>query len=565
MEKVKEKLEVVIIGGVAAGPKTAAVLSRHLKNASITLFEKGDQISYGSCGMPYFASGDINSFAELTQTSYGIPRDPKFFDKSKGFNVKINHEVTKIDRDKKTVTVRKTDSGDEFEYGYDKLVIATGSNPNSPKFPVPESEKIKPFTRPVDAINFRKIAQEGKIGNAVIIGGGFIGCELAEAAGGLWGIDVTLIEREDQLLPYVLDKEMAVYVKREMLKQEINVITSTEVEKIELDADGNPIVHIKNSDPITTDYVFLSFGVNPETKLAQDCGLEIGRTGGIKVDFSMTTSDPNIFAGGDCVESVNQLTGKPMYIPMGSLANRHGMVIGEILSGGVSEFPGVLGTFLIKIFDINVGSVGLTKKSASDIRLDVETVWGTFPDKPDYYPESKTFVLKMIYDKDSELLLGLQAAGQGDICRRIDSFSIFLQNKSTLSDLLNFEHGYAPPYSEALDPLHHLASMAKAKKRGFEFVSPDFEYDKDNAIALDVREPDEFAEDSTNIPDIVNLPLTNLVDNLGELDKSKTIYVICKRGPRAYQAAVILQQNGFNDVKIVSGGKSALTNEGSGN
>jgi NADPH-dependent 2,4-dienoyl-CoA reductase/sulfur reductase-like enzyme/rhodanese-related sulfurtransferase len=508
--------------------------------------------------MPYFVSGDINSFGELTTTSYGIPRDAEFFKKSKGFDVVINSEVIKINRENKTVTVKIKDTGEIFEHGYNKLVIATGSNPNLPKFSVPDSPRVKPFTRPADAINFRKMAQEGKIGKAVIIGGGFIGCELAEAAGGLWGIDVTLIEKEDQLLPYVLDSEMAAIVKQEMIKQDINVMTGAEVEKIELDDEKKPIVYLNNK--ITIDYVFLSFGVMPETKLAQDCGLEIGQTGGIKVDFSMRTSDPDIYAGGDCVESINQITGKPVYMPMGSLANRHGMVIGENLAGGTREFPGVSGAFLVKVFDINVGSVGLTEKSAKDIGFDIEAVWGTFPDKPDYYPESKTFVLKMVYNKKSELLLGLQAVGEGDICRRIDSFSIFLQNKSTLNDLLDFEHGYAPPYSEALDPLHHLASMAKARRRGFEFVSPDFKNDIKSSIVLDVREPDEFAEDSTGISNVVNIPLTNLTDRFNELDKSKTVYVICKRGPRSYQASVILHQNGFKKIKIISGGKSALIN-----
>lgn len=558
------KSEYVIIGGVACGPKTGAVLARRLPQASITLFQKECNISYGTCGLPYFASGDINSFEELNQTSYGVKRDVEFFKKTKGFEVITESEVIAINRTEKFVTVKNLKTGDIFDHGYNKLVIATGANPIIPPFPVAQSDRIKPFTRPDDAINFRKLAQTGQVGSAVIVGGGFIGCEVAEAAGGLWGIEVTLIEKENQLLPYVLDSEMSQLVEHEMNRQDIKVITGHTVESIDIKDDGNPIVKIKNGEAIETDYVFLCLGVKPEVHLAQDCGLEIGQTGGIKVNDNLQTSDPDIYAGGDCIENKNIIMQKPTYIPMGSLANRHGRVIAENLSGNNITFPGIVGAFLVKAFDINVGAVGLSQNAAESNGISAKAIWGSFPDKPDYYPEYQTFVVKMIYGEDDRLL-GLQAIGKGDIFRRIDVFSSFLQHGDTLHDLLNFEQGYAPPYSEALDPLYHLASAALAENRGINFSSPDaaiLAKSDNNSIWLDVREPDEFENNpwpfSANHKP-VNIPLNELRDRLSELDSSKKIMIICKRGPRSYQAAHILKQAGFNNVSIIGGGVTALS------
>ncbi len=556
--------DIVIIGGVAAGPKTAATLARRNPRLSITLFQKEKYMSYATCGMPFFASGDISSFHELLATSYGIERDPLFFEKAKGFKAVTEAEVMAIDRDNKNVTVKSLATGETFVHGYDKLVIATGSKPSNPPFEVPSSGKIKHFTRPDDAVAFRKLAETGQVGSAVIIGGGFIGCELMAACAELWGIETTLIEVQDQLLPYVLDPEMAAIAEREAKHNNVNVITGVGVEKITIDDDGNPVVHIKGRDPIATDFVFLALGVHPETELAQNCGLDIGTTGGIVVNEFMQTSDPNIYAGGDCTEATSRLTGKALYIPMGSLANRHGRVIAEHIAGHKQPFKGVLGTFVIKIFETNVGAVGLSEKAAAKSGLDVATVWGSWPDKPDYYPEYGTFTLKMTYDKNNHKLLGLQAVGKGDICRRIDSFSAFLNFGATVEDLLDFEHGYAPPYSEALDPLHHLAGIAIACEAGYEFISPDAcsNMDKTNSVIIDVREAEEFAaeplsDNGTPIEGVINIPLMSLRERTTEIDSGKDIYILCKRGVRSYQAACILKAAGFEKVKIIGGGVQA--------
>jgi NADPH-dependent 2,4-dienoyl-CoA reductase/sulfur reductase-like enzyme/rhodanese-related sulfurtransferase len=410
-------------------------------------------------------------------------------------------------------------------------------------------------------VAFRKLAQTGQIGKAVIVGGGFIGCELTEATASLWGIETVLIERENQILPYVLDADMAGIAQREMARQDIDVHTGATVEKIELDDDENPVVYLAGGDTVTADYIFLCLGVTPTVELAREAGLDIGSTGAIKVDEHMRTSDADIYAGGDCVETTHQLTGQPLFIPMGSLANRHGRVIAEHIIGGNARFPGAVGAFFVKLFDINVGSVGLSTAAAERAGLATKAVWGTFPDKPDYYPESKVVCLKMIYEPETSRVLGLQAVGAGDICRRIDSMSALLQAKATLEEVLTFEHGYAPPYSEALDPLHHLAAMAQSAGRGVSFLPPNTSLNTDGrAVWLDVREPAEIEHQPWPLPDsavLLTIPLDSLRGRLEEIPRDKTINLICKRGPRSYQASVILTQAGFEDVHILSGGYQA--------
>ena len=559
-----EKSDVVIIGGVACGPKTGATLARRMPNARITLFQKETRVSYGTCGMPYFASGDVGSFLELTTTSYDVPRTPEFFKSTKGFDVVTEAEVTAIDRERKVVTVKMLATGETIEHGYGKLVLATGAVPNKPPFPVPASEKVRAFTRPEDAINFRQAAQTGEVGKAVIIGGGFIGCEMAEATASLWGIETTLIERESQLLPYVLDADMARIVRTEMERQEVTVITDAAVEKIELNAEGNPVVSVQGQDPITADYVFLCMGVHPLVDLAKDCGLEIGGTGAIAVNSRMQTSDEDIYAGGDCVENHNVITGRNVFMPMGSLANRHGRVIAENIAGNPVEFPGVVGAFFAKVFDVNVGTTGLSETAAERVGLKATADWGAFTDKPEFYPEAAGFVLKMVYDPTGGKIYGLQAVGKGDVCRRVDVFSLLLQRQGTLDDLLDFEHGYAPPYSEALDPLHHMAGVAQARRSGIDFVSP-LSGVNPNPIGectwLDVREPAEMENSPWTAPDgrggVVKIPLDDLKDRINELDPSKKMVIVCRRGPRSYQAALILKTAGFKDVHVLGGGTTA--------
>lgn len=562
MSDTVERSDFVIVGGVAAGPKTAATLARRLPEARITLFQMEEYLSYASCGLSYLASGDLGSLEELMRTPYGVIRDSGFFKDTKGFDAITGAEVIDIDREKKIVTVRYVETGDILKHEYGKLVLATGSLVKKPEFPVVGNPRIRSFKKPEDAMAFLNMARSGQIDKAVILGGGFIGCELAEAAGGLWGIDVTLIERENQILPGLLDHEMAAIVRRHLNDRGVDVITGAEPDRIGLDEKDRPVVSAKSGKQISSDYVFLCLGFRPQVSLAERCGLAIGETGGILVDKHLRTSDPDIYAGGDCVEQFQRITGGKIYMPMGSLANRHGRVIAENLAGNECEFPGVLGTFLLKVFDINVGAVGITAGSARKAGFEINSVWGTFPDKPDYYPESKTVTLKLTYDSGNDRLYGLQAVGEGDICDYIDVFSCFLQNSSTIDDLLDFDHGYAPPYSEAVHPLHQLASIARAQQGGMNFISPDIDLPVKNhgTILLDVREKDESEDkpmseiSSESGMRIINIPLNDLSSRIEELDRGHRVIIICQRGSRSYQAAVTLKSAGFKNVDILGGG-----------
>jgi len=268
----------------------------------------------------------------------------------------------------------------------------------------------------------------------------------------------------------------------------------------------------------------------------------------------MQTSDLDIYAGGDAVELTHQLTGKSIYIPMGSLANRHGRIIADHSSGGNESFPGVLGAFMVKVFDMNVGTVGLSQTAAEKAGFEVITTWGSFPDKPDYYPEYKSFSAKMIVNRDDKSLLGLQVVGKGDVVRRVDVFSAFLQNKCKIDDLLHFEHGYAPPYAEALDPLFNLAATIKSIEKGFEQTSPDGNFETDDVVILDVREPDEIEGKPFKAKNMIHIPLNDLTENLDKLSKDSRIVILCHRGPRSYQASVILKTAGFNDISYIAGG-----------
>jgi NADPH-dependent 2,4-dienoyl-CoA reductase/sulfur reductase-like enzyme/rhodanese-related sulfurtransferase len=471
-------------------------------------------------------------------------------------------EVLAIDRENKTVTVR-LGSGEIVNHGYGTLVLATGATASRPPFPCPHSERISSFHTLDDALRVRGLAEQGGIGEAVVIGAGLVGVEAVVALGELWGINQTLLERENRVLPYVLDPEMAAIVERHLTLQGVTVATGTTVERVTVE-DDHPVVHLVDGQRIVTDLVLCCLGVKPETTLARESGLAIGPTGAIVVDECCRTSDPNIYAGGDCVESIQQLTGERIYLPMGSVANRHGRVIAENIAGNPMTFPGVLGAFVLKVFDLNVGAVGISQGVADHAIPTADSVYGSFSDRPHYYPESGDVTAKLTYNAETGHLLGMQAVGSGSVVTRVDVMSSFLQRKAVIGDLLDFEHGYAPPFSEALDPLYHLACQAQAKQRGRSYIAPGDYTAAAGTMLLDVREPDEAATDP--IPSVVLeayasmrcVPIGHLVERLKLLDREQAIAVLCKRGPRAYQAAHLLAKHGFERVSVVGGGLQAL-------
>jgi NADPH-dependent 2,4-dienoyl-CoA reductase/sulfur reductase-like enzyme/rhodanese-related sulfurtransferase len=545
--------KVVMVGGMAAGCKAAARLKRLNPDHQVTIIEKKPFVSFGTCGMPFFASGDIDDFSELMSTPYGLVRDAEFFKESKGIDVLINSEVIRIDTEKKIISYKNLISGEFTDIEYDELVIGTGAAPLSPRFPCPESDKISTFHNPLDAKYFRQKAQTGKIGKAIVIGGGYIGCELAEALVSLWGIETTLIELENNLLPRCMDEDIAKLLETVFTKEDIELKLSTKVEKIELDDEGSPIVYTNDGwDSGAADHVFLCMGIKPSIALAESIGVKIGEQGGIVVNEHLQTNIPNVWAAGDCIETINLITSKPSLFPLGSLANRQGRVIADNIAGRTSKFKGAIGTISMKAFGLITASAGLTEKDAKRSGFDTGAVTATFYDRPDYHPDNKNLFGKLVYDKKNMRLLGLQLAGYGEVTRYIDSFSVFASNGMTCYDLIDFEHAYTPPHSGPMNPLNSLGAMAISQEEGIACISFIEAANFDGQI-IDVREEAEVNAYSYS-EKAKCYSIMEYKKHIDEFDKEKPLLVVCQKGPRSYEAAMTFIQNGFKDVKYIGGG-----------
>lgn len=548
--------KVVIIGGMAAGCKAASRLKRLEPGFHVTIVEQKSFVSYGACGMPLYASGDVDDFFELAMTGWGVVRTPEFFRSVKDVEVLVNTRAEKIDTAGKIVHCTNLENGDSISLPYNYLIISTGAEPSMPKgLTIPQSDRISTFHNPLDAKRFREHAQKGQIGSCAIIGGGFIGCELAEAMVSLWGIETTIIEKEDCLLSICLDKEMSAFLEKKLIENDIKLELNTQAEGIGLTGDGNPVILLSGSRELEADYMFLCPGVRPSVKLAAEAGILIGKNGGILTDKNLMTNIPDIYAGGDCIETENIITGYRSVLPLGSLANRHGRIIADNIAGKESVFEGAAGTFSMAVFNTITANTGITERAAAAAGIDYSCVWGAWSDRPDYHPGHKNIFAKMIYERQSGRLLGLQLSGAGEVTRNIDVFSFMLMKQCTVDDLLNFEHAYNPPHSGPLNPLYYLGSMALAEmRRGIECLNPLYTI-KENEILIDVRE--DYESDSLPLREKhIRLPLSIFRNEIENLDKEKEYVVICQKGARSYEAAVIMKNAGFACVKYIGGGFS---------
>ena len=549
---------IVVIGASAAGLRAAARARRLLPGVQITVIDKDNLVSYGACGMPYFISGDIPSADRLRETPYGLIRDIDFFREAKGIGVITETVVERIDRENKRVLCQSLNTGESVEYGYDKLVLALGSNPVILPVVPRESERVTTLKTLHDAIKLRQALQKGEISKVGIVGGGFIGCELAEAFGALWGAEVFLIEAMPHLLPNILDVEMAAAVESYMRSENVDIYTNCPLEGI---AESDEAVTLKTPQgDFEVDCAVMAVGVHPNGKLASECGLTVGKRGGIVVDERMTTNDPDIFAAGDCVEVRHLITGEPLQLPLGSLANRQGRVIGSNLGGSDERFGPVLGSMAVKIFDMNVASTGLTEAAARDTGFDAGCAWGTFTDKADYYPESENIHLKLVFDRSSLRLLGLQGYGKGEVVKRVDVFAAHLKNEDNLEDLMNTEFAYAPPYAPAVDPLFSLACAARnSVSEGVEQVSPHTPLA--GRTILDVREQNEVESKTLIDKEVHYIPFNQLRTRWKELPTDKPVIIICAKGIRSSESTRILKEQQFTDVVYIGGGMHMKTGD----
>lgn len=554
--------KVVIVGGVACGPKTASRLKRIVPEAEITMVEKGPIVSYGACGMPYFVAGEIAEIRALMETPVGALRDPIFFKNVKGFETLTQTEVTRIDREGKTVDLVHLPSGKKETLHYDKLVLAMGTRPFVPPIPGIELKGVTKMYHPDDAQAVKEAAERGEIKHAVIVGAGLIGIEMAEAFR-VRNIEVTVVEMLDQLMGQLLDEEIARLAMKHLTDKGVRLRMNEKVEAFLGDGQGR-IRAVKTSNgEIQADLALLSIGVRPNNKLAGDAGLALDARGGILVNSYCQTSDPDIYAGGDCVSNacVQGLSGNFIFAPQGSTANKHGRIIANHIAQRAESFPGVLGTVICKAMDYTIARTGLTESQARALGYDVETVLWAGTDLPHFLPKNKPFCMKFIMNRRTRQLVGFQAVGAGDVDKRLDVAATAMSFRATVDEMAYLDLGYAPPYSPPLDPILTAAHVAQNKLDGIAHsISPvelrrRLDRDDGGIVLLDVRTPKETEAEQLPYQDrTLHIPLGALRERMNEIPKDKWVVPYCKISLRGYEAERILSHAGFPKVSFLESG-----------
>lgn len=540
--------KVLIIGGVAGGATTAARLRRLDEKAEIILFERGEHISYANCGLPYYIGDTIPEREKL------FVQTPQAFSTRFKIDVRVNSEVTAINKDEKSITVSGPD-GESYTESYDKLVLSPGAEPIKPPIPGINSANIFTLRNVSDTDKIKSFINEKRPKRAVVVGAGFIGLEMAENLHHL-GMFVTIVEMADQLMP-LCDYELATEIHNHMKNQGVAFYLNDGVAAFN-DKDGSSTTVILNSKKeIEADLIILSIGVRPDSKLAVDAGLGVGERKAITVDEHMRTSDKNIYALGDAIEFPSPIIGKSMPTFLAGPANKQGRIVANnIVFGDKQSYKGSIGTAIAKIFDITIGSTGLPEKFIKKENIEYDTIIIHASSHAGYYPNAVPMTVKVNFSKDGGKLLGAQIVGFEGVDKRIDMIATVLRNKGTIYDLQEIEHAYAPPYSSAKDPVNIAGFAAQNALEGLVKTTSCFDIlrrdQDDDALLLDVRKPEEV--ELGTIEGSVNIQLDELRDRLDEIPKGKKIIIFCAAGLRGYLAARILTQNGFEDVYNLSGG-----------
>lgn len=529
-----------------------------MPDARVAVLEEGQYISYASCGLPYFLSCDIEEYRKLFTTPYEVEKNPGFFTSAKGVQVLTGIRAHRIDPKQKKVHCQDAISGQKISFDYDKLVIATGAKPIIPSIRGIDLPGVCTFNRLEDAIELRQAASGNRLNKVAILGAGYVGCQLCESFKALWGIETDLFEQESQVLPQMLDAEMARVAEAELQRQEIGLHLNVEVSEISRDNDKLDVAVEEGTVYSGFDRIIVGAGVAPRTDLALDSGIGIGPTGGIVINERTETNVADIYAAGDCVETRCALTGKPLHLPLGSLANRMGRVAANVIAGKGDSFAPITGASCLKVFDLNVAAVGLTGKRAREAGYDVGESWGFFQDKADYYPESHNISVKMVFDKKTRRILGVQAAGKGEAIRRVDAASIMIRESMTLDRVCQFEPAYAPPYADALDPLHVPSYLGIASlEEGIQCASPlEAIQIAGGSLVLDVREPAEVESNPIPFPcsSVMTVPYTEIRSHIESIPRDKPILVVCARGSRSSETVRILKHHGCENVRYMGGG-----------
>ncbi len=540
--------KILIVGGVAGGASAAARLRRLDESAEIIVFERGEYISYANCGLPYHIGNVIKSRSALLLLT------PDAMKVKYNVDVRVKQEVVSIDRAAKTVKVRKADSGETYEESYDKLVLSTGSSPLRPNIPGIESPKIMNLWTVPDTDRVKNYIAEKKPKSAVVVGGGFIGLEMAENLHEA-GLKVTIVEKADQVMTPI-DPEMAQLLHENIEKNGVDICLGCGVESFREENDRLKIL-LSNGKEIETDLVLLSIGVKPNGELAAAAGLECNAQGGIVTDEFLRTSDPDIYAVGDVIQVKDFIDGSPAMRPLAGPANKQGRIAADNIAGAEEKYNGTQGTSIAKVFELTAASTGANEKALIKRGLvkgkDYERVIIIQNSHASYYPGATPLALKLLFSMDGKKIFGAQIVGRDGVDKRIDTIAVTMRLGGSVFDLKELELAYAPPYSSAKDPVNMAGFVAENILTGKAAFSDWDSVEKNpDAFILDVRE--EIERVAYSVPGSVGIPLGQLRSRLGEIDRNKEINVFCAIGVRAYNAARILMQNGFKNVKIYPGG-----------
>lgn len=543
------KRKIVVVGGVAGGASAAARARRTDEQAEIIMLEKGPYISFANCGLPYYVGGEIGDRSAL------LLQTPESFKARFNVEVRVHHEVMGIDRAAKQVQVRNRQTGETYVETYTALVLSPGATPIRPPLPGIGLPNIYTVRSVPDSDAIRSFVDTTGAGRAVVIGAGFIGLEMVENLHRL-GLQVTLVEKADQVLP-PLDPEMAVFVSIPLQQMGVEVILGDGIAGF---AEGNgraTAVQLESGRTVEADLFILGIGVRPDTRLAREAGLKIGASGGIAVNEWMQTSDPDIYAAGDAVETVNLVTGTAGLIPMAGPANKQGRVAGANAAGGSLTFPGAIGTAIVRVGEQVAATTGLSERTARQLGLDPFSSYSVSGDHADYYPNAQPMVIKLVAHRQSGRLVGAQVVGGNGVDKRADVFATAILGRMTVADLTNLDLAYAPPFGSAKDPVIVAGMVGQNIRAGqLAVITPAELANRLDAGAdlqvLDVREGYEYFVDA--VPGAVNIPLDELRQRLSELDPTRETVLYDQHGQKAYWASQILTQRGFTSVLVLTGG-----------
>lgn len=539
-------MKVVIIGGVAGGATAAARIRRLDEQAQIVVFERSGYISYANCGLPYFIGDVITDPEELT-----LQTPESFFERFR-VDMRVHHEVTALHPDRKTVSVRDLDSGQEFEESYDKLILSPGAKPAQPRLPGTDVDRLFTLRTVEDTFRIKEYISRNHPKSAVIAGGGFIGLELAENLREL-GMEVTIVQRPGQLMnPF--DRDMASFIHGTMRRHGVKLALGHTVEGFE-EKDNGVDVLLKGELPLHGDMVVLAIGVVPDTRLAKEAGLELGVKGSIVVNDRMETSIPDIYAAGDAVQVKHYVTGEDALISLAGPANKQGRIIADNICGGDSRYLGSQGSSVIKVFDMTAAVTGINETNAGKAGLETDAVILSPMSHAGYYPGGRVMTMKVVFEKETYRLLGAQIVGYEGVDKRIDVLAVAIHAGMKATQLKDLDLAYAPPYSSAKDPVNMAGFMidniAQGRLKQW-YLKDEAKLPRDGTVTLlDVRTAGEYA--AGHLEGFRNIPLDELREHLKEMDSGKPVYVICQSGLRSYIAVRILEGNGFTAYNFSGG------------